>query len=78
MEIILQHKKKPYKVELSEALDISIPIQNGMQNPNCFYAPLVEFSPVRMGDFVGSTAEGGLVNFKNIELKCNVLWLFNS
>ena len=27
-----------------------------------------EFSPVRAGDFVGSTAEGGLVNFFNVRI----------
>ncbi len=68
MQITFQHGVQTYTADLSKPIDISIPLQDGMQNPNCFYAPPVEFSPVRMGDFVGSTAEGGLVNFKNVRL----------
>ena len=39
-----------------------------MKNPNCFWAPPPEFYPVRTEEFVGSTAEGGLVNFYNIKI----------
>lgn len=68
MQIRISHKETEYIANLAEGLDISIPLRDGMQNPNCFYAPPVEFFPVRAGDFVGDTAEGGLVNFKNIRL----------
>ncbi len=57
-----------YEVDLSKPLDISIPLKAGMKNVNCFYAPPVEISPVRFGDFVGSREEGGLLNFKNVRL----------
>lgn len=57
-----------YQTNLNEPIDISIPINNGLENPNCFYAPLVEFSPVVAGDFVGDTRQGGLVNFKNVKI----------
>jgi arylformamidase len=56
------------RVDLSKPIDLSIPLQDGFENPNCFYAPMPEFSPVRAGSFVGSTQEGGVVNFKNIRL----------
>ena len=57
-----------YHTNLSRPIDISIPVRDGLENPNCFYAPPVEFSPVIAGDFVGDTRQGGLVNFKNIKI----------
>jgi len=52
---------------LSQPIDISIPLRDGLGNPNCFYAPPVEFSPVVAGDFIGSTRQGGLLNFMNVK-----------
>lgn len=57
-----------FTTDLSRPMDISIPLRDGAENPNCFWAPMPEFSPVRAGDFVGSTAEGGSVNFFNVRL----------
>ncbi|MCB0662336.1 MAG: cyclase family protein [Saprospiraceae bacterium] len=68
MKVQLTHGTSAYEVDLSRPIDISIPIRNGEQNPNCFYAPMPEFSPVRAGDFVGATAEGGAVNFFNVRI----------
>lgn len=68
MLIKTEINSKHYSFDLSQPLDISIPIRDGLNNPNCFYAPPVEFSPVIAGDFVGSTLQGGPVNFYNIKL----------
>lgn len=57
-----------YTADLSQPIDISIPLIAGAETVNCFYAPAVSYSPVRMGDFVGSTAEGGPVNFMDVRL----------
>jgi arylformamidase len=54
------------KVDFSEGIDISIPIEEGFATVNCFYAPPARFESVRSGEFVGSTALGGSVNFKNV------------
>lgn len=59
---------KPHKANLRHPHDLSIPIQFDGTNPNCFYAPLPEASPVIAGDFIGDTSKGGLVNFKNVRL----------
>jgi len=56
------------QMDFSQPLDISIPLRDGLENVNCFGAPLVEIWPVRMGDFVGDTSAGGFVNFKNVKL----------
>lgn len=68
MKIHFSKKGKNYTADLARPLDISIPIRNGLENPNCFWAPQVVFEPVVAGDFVGSTERGGVVNFFNIQL----------
>ncbi len=68
MKITFQHKDQNYETDLSHPLDISIPLKPGAHSVNCFYAPLMETAPVIAGDFVGSTAMGGPVNFLNIRL----------
>jgi len=57
---------KDYQFDLSAPLCISIPIQTGANNPKAFYAPDTLIEPVRTDTFVGSTDEGGILNFKNI------------
>lgn len=66
MYITLTHKGKKFRADLANGRSISTPLIPGATGPNCFYAPLFEASPVRMGNFVGSTAEGGPVNFFNV------------
>jgi Predicted metal-dependent hydrolase len=68
MIVRFSHRGQVYAADLSQPLDLSIPLRDGMENPNCFWAPMPEFAPVRAGDFVGSTQEGGPVNFFNIRL----------
>lgn len=68
MEITIQHLGKTYTADLSKPIDLSIPLRDGAENPNCFWAPMPEFSPVVAGNFVGSTAQGGVVNFFNVRL----------
>ncbi|MCR9286555.1 cyclase family protein [Saprospiraceae bacterium] len=68
MNAEIQHNGKKYSVDFSNPLDISIPINNGLNNPNCFYAPPPEFFPVRTENFIGSRAEGGLLNFFNVKI----------
>ena len=57
-----------YTAYLLQPIDISIPLRFDGVGPNCFYAPLAERSPVVAGDFVGSTADGGLLNFMNVKV----------
>ncbi len=49
-------------------MDISIPLVEGLETVNCFYAPPMSVSPVIAGDFVGDTQKGGPVNFMNVKL----------
>lgn len=64
----IQYNGQSYQADLSQPLDISIPLEARPDQVNCFYAPLFETSPVVAGDFIGATAKGGPVNFLNIQL----------
>jgi len=68
MIISFSRAGRTFTADLSKPIDLSVPVRDGAENPNCFWAPMPEFSPVRAGDFVGSTAEGGVVNFFNVRL----------
>lgn len=68
MQVILRHRNQDYRVDFSRPLDISIPLKQGLETVNCFYAPPAEFEPVITGDFTGSVAGGGAVNFYNVRV----------
>ena len=64
----MQIQYKNYSFDLSKPIDISIAIKNGNNNPKAFYGPDTILEAVRTDEFVGSTTEGGILNFKNIFL----------
>lgn len=66
MQITFIHERRGFRADLSQPIDLSIPLRQGLDNPNCFYAPPVDFWPVEAGSFIGSTARGGSVNFFNV------------
>lgn len=68
MKITIHHKEEVYEVDFSLPLDISIPLKPGSDSPNCFWAPSFDAQPVRSGDWVGDTTQGGGVNFKNVQI----------
>lgn len=68
MKAVIEHEDKNYKVDLSRPIDISYPLVPGAVVPKCFWAPNVEAEPVRAHGFVGSTSEGGVVNFYDVKL----------
>lgn len=65
-EIIVPYKGKGYRVDLGKGMDISIPLNEGNDNPNCYWAKDVEFKTIRSGDFIGSVKEGGPVNYQRL------------
>ncbi|CAM1357223.1 cyclase family protein [Tenacibaculum halocynthiae] len=62
----IKHRLKEYTVDLSNPLDISIPINISKQNINAWYIEEPEISPVSTDNWVGSVAAGSAVNFNNI------------
>ncbi len=53
-------------IDTSKGIDLSIELTNKETNPRAWYVDLPVFEPVRAHGFVGSVAEGGGVNFRNI------------
>ena len=68
MNIEFSIKDKKFRVDLSNPIDISIPIKEGDENPNCYWATDVNFKTIVAGDFIGSVAQGGTVNYKEVTL----------
>lgn len=68
MQTRIEYQNQTYHIHLDQAIDISIPLQEGLQTVNAFYAPALQIEPVRAGSFVGDVQQGGAVNFKNVRL----------
>lgn len=63
----IQHQNQTFKIDLSQPLDISLPISNTEQNPIAWYIEKPEIEPVRFGDWIGKVSEGSSsTNFNNI------------
>lgn len=66
MKTSITFGNKTYHTDLSKGINISFSLQNTPNLPKAFYAPNFNIEPVRTDTFVGSTDEGGILNFKNI------------
>ena len=53
-------------IDTSKGFDISISLTNNLDNPRAWYVDPPRFEVVRANGFVGSVAEGGGVNFRDI------------
>lgn len=63
----INHLNKEFQIDLSQPLDISIPLTNSDQNPIAWYIEKPEIEPVRFGNWVGKVSEGSSsTNFNNI------------
>jgi len=62
----IEHLKGTFKIDLSNPIDLAMPLRAGEQNANAWYRPAVTMEPVRMGDWVGDVSKGGAVNFRDI------------
>ncbi len=71
MQVKISWQSQTYLVALNQAIDISIPLQNGNANPNAFHIPPPMFEPIRVGDFVGSVAAGSSANCENLLLNAH-------
>ncbi len=68
MKCTLELGGRGYQFNLTQPIDISLPLAPHGRQVNAWYAPPFSASPVRMGDFIGSVAAGGPVNFVNVSL----------
>lgn len=68
MIIQLTFNNRIYKADLGKPHDISLPLQSGDKNPNCYWAEPVKMETIRSGDFIGSVKEGGSVNYQKLSI----------
>lgn len=55
-----------FQIDLSQPIDISIPLSNTDENPIAWYIEKPEIEPVKFGDWIGKVSEGSSTNFNNI------------
>lgn len=60
----INHKGKTYYTDLSQGIDISIPMND--HSARAWYVEPMRIEPVRAGDWIGEVKSGGSVNFRNI------------
>jgi arylformamidase len=53
-------------IETNSPIDISIGLKDGRENLSAWYVDPPRFEPVRTNGFLGSVAEGGAVNFRDV------------
>lgn len=66
MKASIEYKNSSYRIDLSNPLDISIPVQGGPANVGAWYLDPPRIAPHRIGDMPGRVAEGATVNFNDI------------
>jgi len=66
MKAIITHNDTHYTTDLSNPIDISIPLRAAKTNVNAWYLPPPVITPLKGENFTGSVAEGGPVNFNSI------------
>ena len=68
MDAIITYQNQLYTFNPLQPLDISMPLHDKQPQPECFWAEPVQFDVIRVGDFVGSVAEGGSTNYKRVHV----------
>ena len=53
-------------IDTSTAIDLSLALRATAENPRAWYVDAPRMEPVRANGFIGSVAEGGAVNFRDI------------
>lgn len=64
MKSSVQIGERQFEIDLSHAIDISIPLRFKGAQPNAYGVARATSEPVRAGSLVGDTRQGGSVNFE--------------
>ncbi|WP_053976205.1 cyclase family protein [Mangrovimonas xylaniphaga] len=62
----IHYNSKKYKIDLTQPIDISIPMISSVTNVNAWYLGPPKIEPVVEDDWVASVEEGAVINFNNI------------
>lgn len=57
-----------YRANMAQPIDLSIPLQSGLENPNCYYTPPINIRPIQTENFHGSVSAGGVCNHQQITI----------
>ena len=68
MKVQVKWQGELLEANLAKPRSIAIPIKDGAQNPNCYFADPVKFEIISGDGFVGSIKLGGLVNHQKITI----------
>jgi kynurenine formamidase len=67
MKASIEHRTQSFTVDLSKPLDLSISVDPKAPGINAWYVEDPEITPVTLGEWTGSVAQGADVNFNNIQ-----------
>ncbi|OMP31922.1 cyclase family protein [Mangrovimonas sp. DI 80] len=62
----IHYNSKKYKIDLTQPIDISIPMISSVTNVNAWYLGPPKIEPVVEDDWVASVEKGAVINFNNI------------
>lgn len=62
----IDYKNSSYKIDLTNPLDISIPLRASSENVTAWYVDAPKMDAVMENGFIGEVNRGGSVNFRNI------------
>ncbi len=66
MKATFKIEEQLFTVDLSEPMDISIPLEASEENPLAWYLDAPKIEPVELDSWVGKVSEGASVNFNNV------------
>ena len=66
MQATIHFKGNTYTIDLNAPIDISLPLQNGKNNPSAWYLKPPSIAPVTDGNWIGKVSQGSSVNFNNV------------
>ena len=68
MKATIQHNNSTYNIDLSNPIDISIPLTNTAENPIAWYIDKPVIEPVKFEEWIGKVSSGmSSTNFNNIQ-----------
>lgn len=62
----IKFKSKKLKIDLSQPIDISMPLRASKKNVNAWYVDPPTIEPVKDGDWIAAVKEGACINFNTI------------
>lgn len=57
-----------FEVDFMQPMNLYIPLQTGLNNPNCFWAELVVAVTIDSDDFIGSFKLGRSVHYQKVTI----------